>query len=150
MIKPLAENFGKPLDTVEDVIKALLTMPKGYLLHPLGQQCVLGVDHVNGCVYMDDINCMGEYTYDLIEEAKRLGEPTEIEVPDSELAVYQPDLFAVIGYTDAAENGNYEAQLMGIFSTEELAKECGDELTKSNVIHHYEIESPKLEEFGYK
>ena len=53
-------------------------------------------------------------------------------------------IYTVIGY-----NKN-EAQLMGCFSTEELARECGDELVEAEVVDRYEIEYPELDEFGYK
>ena len=36
-----------------------------------------------------------------------------------------------MGYIDLCQNGNYEAQLMDVFSTDELAKECGDELVEA-------------------
>lgn len=56
----------------------------------------------------------------------------------------------VMGYSDLCGNGNLEAQLIGVFSTEELALECGNELVECGVIHHFEIEHPALDEFGYK
>ena len=84
------------------------------------------------------------------EEAKKNGDPTEIEVPDEKLAVYQTGLHVVMGYVDLCENGNYEAVLQGVFSTEQLAREYGDELVASGNIHHYEIECPLLDEFGWR
>ena len=58
--------------------------------------------------------------------------------------------YIVMGYVDICQNGNYEAQLQGVFSTEQLATECGNELVEAKVIHHFEIECPQLDEFGYK
>lgn len=150
MKKPLTELIEKDLETVGDVIEALLSMPKGYTLHPLGQKCQLGVDHYHECVYLEDPNCIGEYTTEVIEEAKNMGEPTELEVPDEKLATYQSELYVVMGYVDLCQNENYEAVLQGVFSTESLARECGDELVSSGNIHHYEIECPLLDEYGYK
>lgn len=150
MKKPLAELIEKDLETVGDVIEALLQMPKGYTLHPLGQKCQLGVDHYHECVYLEDPNCIGEYTTEVMEEAKKNGDPTEVEVPDEKLAVYQTELHVVMGYVDLFENGNYEAVFQGVFSTEQLARECGDELVASGNIHHYEIECPLLDEFGWR
>lgn len=59
-------------------------------------------------------------------------------------------IYVVMGYQDVCQNGNYEASLMGVFSSRELAEECGDELIACNLVHHYEIEEPLLDEFGYK
>lgn len=59
-------------------------------------------------------------------------------------------VYVVIGYSDVCQNGNYEGSLYGVFSTEKLAKECGDELVKSECISYYEIECPHIDEFGYK
>lgn len=150
MKKPLTELILKDLETVGDVIEALMQMPKGYTLHPLGQKCQLGVDHCHECVYLEDPNCIGEYTTEVIAEAEEMGEPTVIEVPDEKLATYQTRLYVVMGYTDLCQTGNYEAVLQGVFSTEKLARECGDELTAVGNIHHYEIECPTLDEFGWK
>lgn len=150
MKKPLTELVEKDLETVQDVIEVLMQMPKGYTLHPLGQKCQLGVDYFHECVYLEDPDCIGEYTTEVMEEAKEMGEPTEIEVPDKTLESYQTELYVVMGYADLYENGNYEAVLQGVFSTEQLARECGDELVASGNIHHFEIECPLLNEFGWK
>lgn len=47
-----------------------MKMSKGYTLHPLGQKCRLGLDHRYECVYLEDLNLIGEYTRDGIEEAR--------------------------------------------------------------------------------
>ena len=150
MKKPIAELFEYDLETVEDMINALIKMPKDYTLHPLGQKCQLGVSHCHECVYLEDPNCIDEYTYDVIEEAKENGDPVEIEVPDEKLATYKTEIYVVMGYEDLCQNGNYEAVLYGVYSTEKLARECGDELVALGNIHHYEIERPLLDEFGWK
>lgn len=59
-------------------------------------------------------------------------------------------LYAVVGYSDICQNGNLQAGLYGVFSTEKLAKEAGDELQQTSVVDYYEIEYPRLDEFGYK
>lgn len=150
MKKPLAELFEKDLETVGDIIEALMQMPKGYMLHPLGKKCVMGASHIHQSVFLDEPDWLPEYIDEIMEEAKKMGEPTEIEVPDEKLAVYQTELHVVMGYVDLCENGNYEAVLQGVFSTEQLARECGDELVASGNIHHYEIECPLLDEFGWR
>lgn len=150
MKKPLTELIERDLETVEDVINGLMQVPKRYTLHPLGQKCKLGVDHYHECVYLEDPNCIDEYTSELIEEVREMGEPTEIEVPDEKLETYQSKLYVVMGYTDVNKNGNYEASIQGVFSTESLAKECGDELIEVGNVHHYEIEYSVLDEFGWK
>lgn len=150
MKKLIAEQFGYDLETVEDVIKVLMKMPKGYTLHPLGQKCQLGLDHRYECVYLEDPNLLGEYTYNAIEEAKDCGYPVEIDVPDEKLETYQNQVYVVMGYSDVRQNGNYEGTLQGVFSTQELAEECGKELVETEVISYYEIECPLVDEFGFK
>lgn len=59
-------------------------------------------------------------------------------------------VYVVMGYIDICQNGNLEAVLQGVFSTEELARECGDELVECGNVEYYEIECPKLDEFGWK
>lgn len=145
MIKPIAEEIGA-FNTVGEAVKVLLTLPKDYLLHPLGQQCVIGIDHVNECVYMEDPNCIGEYTTELLEEALEMDEPTEIDVPLEKLETYKPDVYVVMGYSDDNQNGGEQAHLIGVFSTEALATECGDKLVKNKAIIRYEIEAPKIDE----
>jgi hypothetical protein len=81
---------------------------------------------------------------------KMLREATEVEVPDNILSAYHPELHICMGYLDINGNGNYEAQLLGAFSTQALAEECGNELMEIGNVHHYEIECPELDEFGYK
>lgn len=55
----------------------------------------------------------------------------------------------VVGYTKA-DNDSYDSCIMGAFSTIELAEECGNELKTAGNITYYEIESPIVDEFGYK
>lgn len=150
MKKPITEQFDYDLETVEDAINALMRMPKGYTLHPLGQKCQLGLDHRYECVYLEDPNLIGEYTYDAMEEAKNCGDPVEIDVSDEKLKTYQNQVYVVMGYSDVCQNGNYEGSLQGVFSTQELAEECGRELVKTDVISYYEIECPLVDEFGFK
>ena len=56
------------LETVNDMIGALLEVPKNYLLHPLGQKCAIAVDNYHKCVYLDDPNMMSEFKYELEED----------------------------------------------------------------------------------
>lgn len=148
MKQEIVEVKDYDLETVEDMIKALLQVPKGYTLHPLGQKCSLAVDHRYKCVYLDGATDIEIIKSEVEEEAKSLGEPMEIEVPNEELVVYNPKLYVVMGYL-VSEIGE-EVQCMGVFSTPELATECGDELVGAGVIEHYEVETPELDEFGYK
>ena len=59
-------------------------------------------------------------------------------------------IYALVGYSDKCNNGNFVGQIYGAFSTEELAREAGDELKEAKIISYYEIECPKLDEFGWK
>lgn len=146
MLKPLAENFDTDIEVVEDVIKALMDMPKAFTVHPLGQKCVMGIDYVHECVFLDDPNCIGEYTYDVIEEAKENGEPTEIDVPEEKLQTYKPEVYVLMGYSDVCQNGNCEARLIGVFSKKELAESKGKELVSSGDVEYYEVECPVIDE----
>lgn len=58
------------LETVNDMIEALLEVPKNYLLHPLGQKCAIAIDNYHKCVYLDDPNMMSEFKYELEEDIK--------------------------------------------------------------------------------
>lgn len=60
------------------------------------------------------------------------------------------DIHVLVGYSDECNNGNFVGQVYGAFSTEELAREAGDELKEAEMISYYEIECPKLDEFGWK
>ncbi len=44
----------------------------------------------------------------------------------------------------------HESILYGVYSTEQLAREAAEELLELGNIHHYEIECPKLDEFGWR
>lgn len=59
-------------------------------------------------------------------------------------------VYVVIGYSDENQNGGEQARLIGVFSTERLAMECGDELVECGEVIRYEIETPMIDEFGYK
>lgn len=90
MKKPLVEFSDKTLNTVEDMIEALMDVPKGYTLHPLGQQCAVAIDHYNGCIYLDEPKIMDDLKYDTECDAKYNGDNTEeVEVPDDKLVTYK-------------------------------------------------------------
>ena len=69
MKKEVLEIQDVELETVDDMINALMQVPKDYTLHPLGQKCKMAVDHYHKCVYLDDPNWIGEYKYEVVEEA---------------------------------------------------------------------------------
>lgn len=50
MKKPIYEILSYDIETVEDMIDALITAPKGDKLHPMGNKCALAVDHIHECV----------------------------------------------------------------------------------------------------
>ena len=148
MKKPYLEIKDYNLETVEDLINALMQVPKGYLLHPCGKECSIAVDNYNHYVILDESMFINDYKYELENDIKNNGDDIEVEVEDDALQTYS--LNAVIGYSDNCNNGNYDAQLMGIFSNSDLAMQCGNELVDAEVIKYYEIENPKLDEFGYR
>ena len=59
-------------------------------------------------------------------------------------------VYVLVGYEDINQNGNYEGQVYGAFSSEVLAREAGDELVELHNIAYYEIECPELDEFGWR
>lgn len=165
MKKEIIEFKNFDLETVEDMINALMEVPKGYTLHPLGQKCAMAIDNYNECIYLDDPNWIECLDEEFEEDIKENGD-WDGEVDDDKLVTYKEsvfnhgyddgvadtmnnlELYVVMGYIDLCQNGNTEAVLQGVFSTEELARECGDELVECGNIEYYEIECPKLDEFG--
>lgn len=81
---PVYEIKDCNLETVEDMINALMQVPKNYRLHPLGQKCAIAVDHYHECVYLDDPNWIDGYEDELKEDV----EESMIEVPDKKLETY--------------------------------------------------------------
>ena len=61
-------------------------------------------------------------------------------------------VYVVLGYQDLCQNGHVECDgVYGVFSTEELAKECIGYLKEElEYMNHFEIEEVNLDEFGYK
>lgn len=49
MEKPMYEILSNDIEMVEDMIDALMIVPKGYKLHPMGNKCALAVDHIHTC-----------------------------------------------------------------------------------------------------
>ena len=151
MEKPMYEILSNDIEMVEDMIDALMIAPKGDKLYPMGNKCALAVDHIHECVYADEEMWINDYEYEIVSEEKEMALPVETDVPDEKLATYaDKELYVVIGYDDVCGNGNYEAILYGVYSTEQLARETAEELFELGNIHHYEIECPKLDEFGWR
>jgi hypothetical protein len=141
MIRKIIELIPDDLETVEDMIVALLKAPKAYTLHPLGEKCQLAIDHLNGCVYLDNPDTVGIIS----EEINDGNDTVDIDVPDEKLETMDTTRFVVVGYSKS----NIQ-DVCGIFTTEPLASECGDELVEAKEIEYYEVEGFKLDEFGHK
>ena len=47
MEKPMYEILSNDIEMVEDMIDALMIVPKGYKLHPMGNKCAWRNPHVN-------------------------------------------------------------------------------------------------------
>ena len=106
------------LETVNDMIEALLEVPKNYLLHPLGQKCAIAVDNYHKCVYLDDPNMMSEFKYELDEDIRE-NDDWDGEVSNDTLESFS--LYYVwIGYeSDGGDNsGEYS-----YFSNEDIAND---------------------------
>ena len=150
MLKNRIELVPEQINTVEDLIKVLMKVPAKYKLNANEQLIQVCVDHDYECVYMGAFMEIVDYVDDVEKELAKTGQASKISVPDEKLQTFQQELHAVMGCADANENGSYETQLYGVFSKKEIAEECGDELVECGNIHHYEIECPMLDEFGWK
>lgn len=150
MLKNRIELVPEQVNTVEDLIKVLMKVPAKYKLSANGQPIQICVDHDNECIYMGAFTEMVDYVVDVEKALVKTGQVSKLSVPDEKLQTFQQELHAVMGYADANENGSYETQLYGVFSKKEIAKECGNELVECGNIHHYEIECPTLDKFGWK
>lgn len=104
------------LETVNDMIKALLEVPKGYLLHPLGQKCKMAIDNYHKCVYLDDPNWINEY--ELKEDIGQNNDDIITEISKEELEKYT---LYYIWYSKDETDGIYE-----YYSNEEDAKYAFD------------------------
>lgn len=134
------EKVDEVFSTVEDMVSFLLNAPKGYLCHPFGQQCTAAVDNVNKCVYLDEPNFISSIADEIVAESG-----TEVECEEASLKSMAEEIYVTMGYDEYGR-----ASLLGVFSKEEAAKECGQEHTDCGNINYYEIETPKLDEFGFK
>lgn len=76
------------LETVEDMISALMETPKGYTLNPLGQQCAMSINHYQKSVHLDDPNWIESFENELKEDIEANGDSFEFDVKDSELETY--------------------------------------------------------------
>lgn len=134
------EVLEASLDTVEDAVRELLFVPKDYLLHPLGQKCKIAVNNANKCVYLDKPEEV-EDTCDYVLSEK--GE--EVECTEESLKTMTSEFYVVMGY-----NEQEHTSLLGLFSSEEAAAECGQEHLDCENIIRFEIENPTLDDFGLK
>lgn len=99
----ILEKRNYNLETVEDMVKALMEVPKGYLLHPTGMKCGIAVDNYHECVYLDDENWIDEYDYELQENIKQTGDWNG-DVDDKKL---EPFSFGYVWESTEDENGVY-------------------------------------------
>ena len=106
------------LETVNDMIEALLEVPKNYSLHPLGQKCAIAIDNYHKCIYLDDPNMMSEFKYELEEDIKE-NDDWDGEVPDDSLESFS--LYYIwIGYESDGGNNSGE---YSYFSNKEIAND---------------------------
>lgn len=73
--KEAIELVSEGTQTVEDLIKCLIKLPKNFTLHPTGMQCGVAVDYNSKCVYLDDYNWLKDYICEVKEEFEEIGEP---------------------------------------------------------------------------
>jgi hypothetical protein len=145
MTKTVAEIFQTDLETVEDMIKALLAMPKGYTLHPLGQKCAIGVDHIHECVYLDESSILESYVEGTLEDMQSTGEPTVIDIPEEDLATYTPELWTFAGFLDDGTREQYVPEAAGVFTSLAAAQRYGDRMIEAGKLTHYEAARADLD-----
>ena len=59
-------------------------------------------------------------------------------------------IYVVLGF-EKLDDDNFDKQIYGVFSTEELAKECISYITEElEFLSYCEIECVLLDEFGYR
>lgn len=86
MEKEFYEIKDYDLETVEDMIRALLKVPKGYLLHPLGQKCKMAVNYSEKCVHLDEPNWIDGYKEELKENIDQ--NSTKVDVSEEEIECF--------------------------------------------------------------
>lgn len=159
MNKPYAEIFNDDISTVEDLINILKKVPLKYTINPMGQKCHAMVNHYHQCIHLDELSFLDGYKDELKEDITKIGDDIEFDVSDNDLVTYEDThsnfkysdpLYAIIGYTKNDESDKEEKDLYGIFSDESIAREAANELVEADVISRYELETPKLDEFGWK
>ena len=116
MLKNRIELVPEQVNTVEDLIKVLMKVPAKYKLSVNGQPIQICVDHDSECIYMGSFREMVNHVVDVEKKLAKTGQASKLSVPDEKLQTFQQELHAVMGYTDANENGSYETQLYGVFS----------------------------------
>lgn len=95
------------------------------------------VDNLHECVYLDEPIACEEIHDEIIADAE--------EIESDEKKCVASEFYVVMGY-----NEQEHASLLGLFSSEEAAAECGQEHLDCKNIIRYEIENPTLDEFGFK
>ena len=86
----------------------------------------------------------------LVQKLLEVPKKQRMSCRDSNGSLTNRVCYVLMGYSDDCQNGNMEAHLQGVYSTEPLAKGVGDELVEAGVYEYYEIECPMLDECCYK
>lgn len=92
------------------MVRALLFLPKNYLLHLTGMQCSLAVNNANKCVLLDGGNGIHNLIIDTIADSN-----DDVERSESELSTVVSEFCIVVYGTDG------HASVLGLFSTKEGA-----------------------------
>lgn len=88
--------------------------------------------------------------FGLLETGRRI-EAVEMAIRALVKNIAEEDgVYVVVGYENH-DNGGLDPEVYGVFSTEELAQECADEIKEMlEYIDHCEILHVLVDEFGYK
>lgn len=135
------------ITTVDELVENLLTVPANYTINPCGESCAIAINNYTRSIILDNPSYISEVEYETVEDAKTNGNSTEVvDVPDEELETYldKHSVYVVLGKD--TETKKYATQ--GVYSTEKLATECGDELVEAGIITEYTIFNHIVDCFG--
>lgn len=102
------------------MVRVLLFIPKDYSLHPIGKKCSLTVNNAKKYIALNDGgNEIHNLIIDTIADSNG-----NVECSESELRAVASE-FYIVGY-----GSDGHASVLGLFSTNEGADQCGKENLK--------------------
>lgn len=143
----LVDIKNEVITTVDELVEKLLIVPADYTINPCGESCAMAVNHYTKSILLDNPNYISEIEYETKEDAKANGDSIEVvDIPDEDLKTFldKHAVFVVLG----KDGETREYGVKGVYSTEDLAKECGMELIEAGIITEYTLSTHVIDEFG--